>query len=303
MSTVLTSTVALALKETLEEIITDDPGGAQKRVMFTKWCKEQSMSDAYEDDVEYAGPGYASEVSEAAPIPLGSITEGATTRYIARKFGLKLAVSEEAVEDGKYSSVINAAKRLAYSLWDTADLDATLMFVRATTAGYVYGDGTTLASTTHTLPGGGTFSNTLATAMSPSRAAMITVTSAIKTLPGHNGIRRGYTPSAIVCPVEQWAVWKAITGSEKAPEAGEFNQINVVYDMDLKVYPLPKWSNTTTNWGVITDADNGFNFRWKRRPRNKAWVENGEEVMLYAISARWARGNSDPGRSFYFSNA
>jgi hypothetical protein len=301
--TVLTSSIALSLKETLEEIITDDPGGAQKRVMFKKWCKEQSMSDAYEDDVEYAGPGYASEVAEASPIPLGSITEGAVTRYIARKFGLKLAVSEEAVEDGKYSSVIDAAKRLAYSLWDTADLDATLMLVRATTSGYVYGDGVTLASSSHTLPGGGTFSNTLATPMSPSRAAMITITSAIKTLPGHNGIRRGYSPKAIVCPVEQWATWKAIVGSEKAPEAGEFNQINVVYDMGLDVHPLPKWSNTTTNFGVLTDADNGFNFRWKRRPRNKAWVENSEEVMLYAISARWARGNSDPGRSFYFSNA
>ena len=301
--TVLTSSIALSLKETLDEIITDDPGGSKKRAMFLKWCTEKSMSDAYEDDVEYAGPGYASEVSEAAPIPLGSITEGAVTRYLARKFGLRLAISEEAVEDGKYSSVIDAAKRLTYSLWDTADLDATLMLVRATTSGYTYGDGVVLASSSHTLAGGGTFSNTLATPMSPSRAAMITVTSAIKTLPGHNGIRRGYSPKAIVCPVEQWATWKAIVGSEKAPEAGEFNQINVVHEMDLQVYPLPKWSNTTTNWGVLTDADNGFNFRWKRRPRSKTWVENSEEVMTHAISARWARGNSDPGRSFYFSNS
>lgn len=301
--TVLTSAIALSLKETLDEIITDDPGGAKKRVMFSKWCKEKTMSDAYEDDVEYAGPGYASEVAEATPIPLGSITEGAVTRYLARKFGLKLAISEEAVEDGKYSDVINAAARLTYSLWDTADLDATLMLVRATTAGYTYGDGVTLASSSHTLAAGGTFSNTLATPMSPSRAAMITVTSAIKALPGHNGIRRGYTPKCVVCPIEQWATWKAIVGSEKAPEAGEFNQINVVYDMDLDVYPLPKWSNTTTNWGVITDADNGFNFRWKRRPRSKTWVENSEEVMLHSITARWSRGNSDTGRSFYFSNA
>lgn len=301
--TVLTSAIALSLKETLDEIITDDPGGSKKRAMFLKWCNEKSMSDAYEDDVEYAGPGYASEVSEAAPIPLGSITEGAVTRYLARKFGLRLAISEEAVEDGKYSSVIDAAKRLTYSLWDTADLDATLMLIRATTSGYVYGDGVTLASSSHTLAGGGTFSNTLATPMSPSRAAMITVTSAIKVLPGHNGIRRGYAPKAIVCPVEQWEMWKVITGSQKAPEAGQFNAINVVNDMDLQVLPLPKWSNTTTNWGVITDADNGFNFRWKRRPRSKTWVENSEEVMLHAISARWARGNSDPGRSFYFSNS
>lgn len=301
--TILTGAIGLSLKETIDEVITDDPGGSKKRAMFLKWCNEKTMTDAYEDDVEYAGPGYASEVSEAAPIPLGSITEGNTTRYLARKFGLRLAIAEEAVEDGKYSNVLDAVKRLQYSLWDTADLDATLMLIRATTTGYVYGDGVVLASASHTLAGGGTFSNTLSTPMSPSRAAMITVTSAIKTLPGHNGIRRGYAPKAIVCPVEQWATWKAIIGSAKAPEAGEFNQINVVNEMGLELYPLPKWSNTTTNWGVLTDADKGFNFRWKRRPRAKTWVENSEEVMLHAVSARWARGNSDPGRSFFFSNS
>lgn len=301
--TVLTGAIALSLKEALSEIITDDPGGAKKRAMFLKWCPDRSMADAYEDDVEYAGPGYASEVNEASPIPLGSITEGAVTRYLARKFGLKLAISEEAVEDGKYSSVIDAAKRLTYSLWDTADLDATLMLIRATTAGYTYGDGVTLASASHTLAAGGTFSNTLATPMSPSRAAVIAMTSAIKTLPGHNGIRRGYMPTGVVFPVEQWAIWDVLVGSKNAPEAGEFNAINVVHDMQLKLYPLPKWSNTTTNFGMLTDADNGFNFRWKRRPRSKTWVENGEEVMLHSITSRWARGNSDPGRSFFFSNA
>lgn len=301
--TILTSTIALSLKETLEEIVDDSTDGIESKVMFKKWCKVGTMSDNYEDDLEMGGPGYASEVNEAAALPLGTVTEGAVTRYIARKFGLKLAISEEAIEDAKYDQVLNAAKRLKRSLWKTADLDATFMLIRATSTSYVYGDGQALASSSHTLPGGGTFSNTMSTPMSPSRAAVITATTAIKTLPGHDGTREGYRPRAVVCPVDQWAVWDGLVKSEKAPEPGEYNEINVVNRMDLEVYALPLWSNTTTNWGMLTDAENGFNFRFRRKPRNRSWVDNNNQVMLYSIDSRWARGNSDPGRSFYFSNA
>ena len=300
MSAIFTSTIALSLKETLEEIIDDDADGIQGKVMFTKWCKTGSMEDAFEDDLEMGGPGYASETNEGTPFELGTIAEGAVTRYLARKFGLKMIISEEAMEDGKYPQVIKAAPRLKRSLWKTADLDATLMLIRATNTSYVYGDGQTLASTSHTLPQGGTFSNTMGTAMAPSRAAVIAATSAIKVLPAHDGTREGYMPKAIVCPVEQWAVWEGILQSKNAPEPGEFNEINVANRLGLDLYPLPLWSNTTTAYGFINDVDNGFNFKWRRKPRNRSWVDNDNQVMLYSVDARWARNNSDPGRSFYY---
>jgi len=303
MSTILTGTIALSLKETLEDIVDDDTDGIESKVMFSKWCKIKDMEDNYEDDLETAGTGYASETIEGTALSLGTIAEGSVTRYMARKFGLKLAVSEEAIEDGKYKRVIDAAKRLKRSLWKTADLDATNMLIRATNTGYVYGDGLPLASASHTLPQGGTFSNLMATPMSPSRAAMIIATTAIKTMVGHDGTREGYMPKCVLCPADQWAVWDGLTMSKNAPEPGSFNEINVVNRMNLDVYPLPLWSNTTTNWAITTDAENGFNFRWKRRPRNKSWVDNNNQIMLYSIDGRWARGNSDPGRSCYFVNA
>jgi hypothetical protein len=39
---------------------------------------------------------------------------------------------------------------------------------------------------------------------------------------------------------------------------------------------------------------NGLNFLFRRRPVGDDWVENSQQVSLFAYSARWARGISDP---------
>lgn len=301
-STILTSVVAHGLKETLEEIVDDDTDGVEAGAVFTQWCDIRTMEDNYEDDLEMAGPSFASEKPESQETAVGTIVEGPIYRYTARTFALKLIVSEEAIEDLKYDKIIDAAMRLKGTLWRTADLDATNMLIRATNTSYIYGDGQPLASATHPLPKGGSFSNTLATPIAPSRQAVIIATSTVRKYPGHNGTTQGYEPKAILSPTEQWAVWDGVLLSEKAPEAGNFALINVANRLKLKNIPIKYWSNTTTNWCMTTDADNGFNFRWKRRPRNRSWVDNDHQVMKYSIDARWARGTSEP-RHILFSNA
>lgn len=295
MGTVFSSTIANSLKKTLEKIITDDADFPQ---IFPKWLKEMSMSDHYEDDLEVGGPGLASEKPEGAEIQLGSIKEGALYRYIARTFALKLVVTEEAIEDGKYKEVVNAAKRLSRAMKKTVDVDTTLLLARGFDSNYVIGDGQPVFAASHTLPHGGTFSNIMATPMSPSRAALIVATTQIRKMPGHDGITEGYEPKKILCPVDQWAVWAEVTGSKYAPEPGQFNAINVVERLGLEVVPNKYWTNTTTNWAILTDCDGGPNIRWRRRMRSRTWVDNDNETMKYACSARWAWGISNP-RSIY----
>lgn len=292
MSTVFTSTIANALKRTLEEIVTDKNAD---KLLLERWCNIKKMKDAWEDDLEVAGPGLASQKAEGTEISAGTILEGYRTRYIARTFGLKLIITEEAIEDNKYEQVLQAGKRLKRAMSKTADIDATNILVRMFDTSYVGGDGLPLGSASHTLPHGGTFSNVMATPMSPSRAALIVATTQLRKMPGHDGVIEGYEPKKIVCPVDQWAVWSEVLKSTHAPEAGQFNAINVANsELDLEVVPNKYWSNTTTNWAIMTDAGNGINFRWRRKPRNKSWVENDLETMKYSVSARWARGWSDP---------
>lgn len=302
MSTVFSGAVAQNLKLTLDSVVTDKTDGVESGALFKKWMGVSNMSDQYEDDQEYGGPGLVSRKTEGAELATGTIREGFTKRYVAETFGLKLVITEEAIEDSKYPQVINAAKRLKRALWKTADIEATNHLVRMTDSNYVGGDGVVLASASHTLPHGGTWSNIMATPMSPSRAAVIVATTAVGKFPSQDGVVEGNTIKKVVCPLDQWAVWDVLTGSKMAPEAGEYNAINVVNSMGLEVIPIKYWDNTSTNYGFITDAEDGFKWKWKRKPRGRSWVDNGQELMLYSTSARWASGWSNA-RGFYGVNA
>lgn len=294
MSTMIfTSTIVNSLKETLEDIVDDDTDGVEAAAVFTKYTKVEDMSDAYVDDLEMGGPGLATEFGEGVEISTGTITEGYVTRYTARKFGQKMIATEEALEDGKYDKVINCAKRLKRALWKAADVDSANMLNRMFNASYTGGDDVCLGSSSHTLPGGGTFSNVMATAFSPSRAAVIVATTQVMNFPGHDGLTEGYEVEQVLCPNAQWAVWDGLTMSPKAPESNT-NEINVVKNLSLEVVPIKWWTASTTNWAMTTSAGDGLQFKWRRRPKNRSWVDNDNESMKYSISARWARGWTNP---------
>jgi hypothetical protein len=303
MSEIFTSTAALALKDTLEDIDTDEHGSEGSKAVFTKWMNVKTMADNYIEFYEVAGSGLAGEKPEGESIPVGTIYEGPLTRFNARTYGQRMIVSDEALEDMKYDKVIMAAKRNNRSLWKLGDFDATLILVRATSSSYVGGDGQPLASTSHTLPGGGTYSNMLATAMSPSKASLVIAQAQLMQQVGHDGLIDGVEAKKAVFPVQQWGVWREILGSTNDPTPGAFNAINPI-NRDLNITPVPVkyWTNTTTNWALITDADLGLMWFWRRKPKSNTWVTEDKTMMNYAITARWSRGWVNP-RSVLFSNA
>lgn len=302
-SFVMLATIAHSLKKTLNAIVDDKLDGYEKKALMPKWCEEDDMDDYFVDDLEMGGPGLATQKTEGATIQVGAISEGAITRYYAGTFALQLQISEEALEDKKYPKVLQAALRLKRALWKTIDIDATNMLVRATNTSYNGGDGVPLASASHTLPGGGTWSNQMTTAMSPSRMAMIIAITQIGLYPGHDGLTEGVEPKQVLCPLNQWGVWGGVLRSAKAPDPGIYNEINVVNaDYDIGVQPIKYWQNTTTNWALQTDCDNGIKFLWRRRPRSNTWLNPNQQIMHYSIDARWARGWSDP-RCVLFVNA
>lgn len=287
--TVFTSTVANTLKETLEGIIDDKKDGLEGRAVYSKWMTVESMPDNYIDYLETGGPGLIAEKAEGAEMSLGNMQEGVLYRTFATTFAMKMLVTEEAMEDGKYPEAIDLARRLKRALWKTVDVESTFTLIRGFDAAFPGGDGVALWSASHTLPAGGTFSNLMATPMSPSRAAVIVATSQMMGYPGHDGIVEGVEPTKVVFPKEQWAVWDGILKSTHAPEPGQFNEINVANRLGITPVKNQYWNTTTTNYAFLTDADKGICFHWRRRPRSRTWVDNDQEIMKHGISARWGR--------------
>lgn len=304
MSLITTSTVALNLQETLQEIITDKTDGVEADLDYPKWMKNRPMTDNFEDDQEYAGGGLLAETPEGTEIPTLQITEGYTKRYTARKFTARYIVTEEAMDDSKYPKVIQAVKRLKRAGFKTKDIDATNVLVRAANASFPGPDGVALASTSHPLAAGGSFSNMLATPMAPSTTSWNAAIAQLDQMVDHDGIIQGYKAVAVLHPVQQRGIWTVLLNSQMDPEMGNFSAVNVIkkYDNDIKRVQLKYWTNTTTNWAIQTDVDNGFQFRDRKKFTSKTWIEYNQELMNYSLSGRWDVGFSDP-RCCLFSNA
>jgi hypothetical protein len=70
-----------------------------------------------------------------------------------------------------------------------------------------------------------------------------------------------------------------------------FNDLNVVKGYGLKLLPI-KWldSASTTQWGLMTDAKEGFMALQKRKIKSNTWVDNDGMVAHHGVSYRMALG-------------
>jgi len=291
MSIITTSVTFKSLKATLDNILTDPVESPEKELIYPKYMEVKSMSDNWEEDAEVAGTLLFKEKAEGANAEVGTIQEGGSKRYTARTMALHLHIAEEALEDSKFDRYIMAAKRLVKSGYKTQDLDATNVLIRSTNATYTGGtDGVILASASHTLPYGGTWSNIADVYQTPSMAALIAAITKVGKYPSPNGLTEGQMVKKIVCPLAQWAVWETILGSTQAP-GGNLNDKNVLKGKGIEVIPIKYWdASSTTAWGVITDADDGLQWRNRRKLKRRTWVDNDAEVMKFGVSYREAHG-------------
>lgn len=294
-NTVTTGTIYAELKPTLDAIIMDESDGLESKAIFPKIFDVSPQSDNFEDDHEIAGPGYFSEKEEGQEIVLGSITPGTLTRYIARTYAQKIRITHEAQKDNKYEKALDATRMLKRAGWKTADQDAANMFVRGWDTNYTIGDGQPLFSASHTLPNGGTFSNTMSTPMTPSTLAVEIARTAVMKYPGKDGLPEGADLEAVSFPVDQWGVWSRLVFSEMDPEMGNFTAINVVkHDVgSLRRVPNKFWRNTTTNYAFKTDVMNGLRWKWREKFFPRTWIDNNTLSIYHACAARWARNCSD----------
>lgn len=301
MANVFLSDIPTQLQETLDVIVTDPTDGVEAKARMPKYFMVESMAgNAYSDELETADEGLVPEKGEGAALEVKGYKEGPLTRYNARAFGRKMVISREAMDDGKYNEHVKLAKRNKRQIWKTVDYDAANVLIRAENTSYVGADGQPLASASHTLPWGGTFSNKMATPMTPSVQAIIVAVSQLKVMPGHDGNIEGYEPKKVVFPSSQWGVWASLLKSEMNPEAGNFSEINVVKsELSLEPVEVPFWNTTTTEWAIITDADDGLKWKWHTKPESNSWVDNDNMVVNYSTYARWARGWTNPRGVFY----
>jgi len=290
MAVTMSGTLYNTLKPVLDMIMTDEIPN-EKGALVHRLCKVTKMKDAYEDVLDTGGPGLISQTEEGEEFGTGTIREGTKWRVIARKWGLKLLVSREIVEDSKYPDAIKAARRLVRAFIKTRDIDATQMYARGFNTAYPGGDGLPLFSASHTLPGGtGTYSNLLSTAALSKTSFAAAVKAAYK-LPGYDGTTDGLEIKGITYPVDLWDTVEELFNSAFVPEDNNFAKINVVQHGYSKIKKVMNehWTSTTTAWSLMTSADGGPEVRMRRPMTSKTWESNSQELLNFLVSSRWGR--------------
>jgi|WetSurMetagenome_2_1015567.scaffolds.fasta_scaffold110395_2 hypothetical protein len=279
------------MKKTIDTISTDDLEKLQVALGQGKLVKSEKMDDGYVEDLEIAGTTYLVRKAQGSPMATDTVTLGGSVRIMPYTMAKKVIITEEALEDNKYKEAINAPKRLLASAYRTQDADVASLIVNSTSSAAPGGfDALPLGYASHKLVTGSTTSNVLATYSTPSLAALILAKAQLGLMPGPNGLVQPIRATHIVCPLVQEDVWKTLIGSEKVT-GSNWNDINIVQDYKLKVLPIYHLdASSTTQWGLKTDADDGFCVYEKRKITSKSWVGNDEEVMNYGVSYRLGQG-------------
>jgi hypothetical protein len=133
-------------------------------------------------------------------------------------------------------------------------------------------------------------SNSNGITMTPSPQALIQMRAKATLMKGPNGIIDSRELKGLTFPAIQIDLWDIITGTKQAV-GSNWNDINTVSTYGLYKVPV-KWYDavSTTIWGGLTDAEDGFIALQKRKIRGRVWVDNDAETAMHSVSYRMAIG-------------
>lgn len=231
---------------------------------YKKWDKIYSRifdvrtsEKAYEKIAELTGLGLASVKAEGASIVYDTPGQGPETTIVNVTYGLGWIGTRESVEDNLYKETAdNNTKALSWSMWTTKEIVHANILNRSTTAGYVGGDGKTLAASDHPTVNG-TQSNLL-TPADLSEASMEDALTVIMGAKNSRGLPIVVRPKRLVVTPGQ--VFNATRIFESANRSGsaenDVNAIRVLGMVPEIVYN--PYLDDTDAWGLQTDVPNGL---------------------------------------------
>lgn len=262
----------------------------------------RSSNQAYEEDQNVYGTGWAVVKGEGQSITFDSVGQGYTSRYNHETLALGIEITEEAVEDNLYLRMIpQAGSALATSLKTTQDVRAINVLNNATSASFTGGDGQPLLSTSHPLtgPSGGVGSNTLSAQAQLSEAAIEELLINMRYAKNDRGLPIVVKPMKIVASAALEFELERILGSVGRVGTAD-NDLNAIKSRGyFRGQPVLLRHLTNQHfWGIKTDVKNGLIHFSRRAMRQKNHEDFKTGNWLYKVDARDSNGWTD-WRGFY----
>lgn len=229
---------------------------------YTDLFDKDSSSQNYEEDVQLTGFGLAPRKAEGSGVVYDSEVQGFTTRYTHVAYALGYVVTKEELDDNLYENVSKRrSAALAMSFRQTKENVAANVYNRAFTAGYVGGDGATLASTAHPNTSGGTWANRPAVDVDLSEAALEDAMIAIMGFQNDRGLLINVMPRSLIIARNEWYNANRILKSVYTPGSAN-NDVNVLKATNAlpEGIKMNHYLTSPRAWFLRTNIQNGMKY-------------------------------------------
>jgi hypothetical protein len=239
--------------------------------------------------------GPAAEVGEAEEIPQERVYQGYSTTFLAKKYGLLLATSQEAIDHERFDSISKNPAKMGRAIASTKEIAAAAHFNNG--FGTTGADGKVLFATDHPLltPGASSSSNTLGTPADLDRTSLKDLITVMRKTLDTAGNKVMVKPKFLVVPPELEFVAYELVKSIYAPDTS-YNNLSAIGPQGL-------YSLEPLVWDYLTDADSFFlvgdkadhdlYWFWDKHPEIKTQLEFKSDVALTRILTRFVSGYSD----------
>ena len=229
---------------------------------YTDLFDKDSSSQNYEEDVQLTGFGLAPRKAEGSGVVYDSEVQGFTTRYTHVAYALGYVVTKEELDDNLYENVSKRrSSALAMSFRQTKENVAANVYNRAFTAGYVGGDGATLASTAHPNTSGGTWANRPSVDVDLSEAALEDAMIAIMGFQNDRGLLINVMPRSLIIARNEWYNANRILKSVYTPGSAN-NDVNVLKATNAlpEGIKMNHYLTSPRAWFLRTNIQNGMKY-------------------------------------------
>lgn len=237
-----------------------------------------------------------SAMSEGQDYSFVTSRAGANKTLSMQKYGLGVSISEEAVNDGKFDELADLIKKLARSAQESREIQFVNLFNNAfgteTTP-----DGVSWINAAHTLPSGGSFSNTLAANADLSETSLQEMRYKFSTaFVGDTGIIYKLKPSILLVHPSIEAYAEELVGSDGKPDSMD-NNLNSLKRHKIQVMSSPHLTDADAFFLLGSKADTGLTVVEREGVVTKAGgpdVGFMNDSILYKSRYRWQLGIVHP---------
>lgn len=229
-----------------------DQMGKDYKGMGDRIFTEVKTDKGFFEYLQLAGMGIAGEKGEGEAITnFDSIDQDWSFKPTIRTVEKSARITMEMIDDNVYENLLpRIAENQMRALKHARDIAQANILNRYATAGYTYGDGSVLISTSgHTAQTGETISNRLAVDADMSEDAVEGLVKLIDNLLTNEGLSTEYMPKRIIVPSDLRFEVKRVLGGAERP---------ATTDRDVNVLHVEGVIPEIAVWKRLTDADAFF---------------------------------------------